>query len=149
MSKQRYGEHSDVVCAHHQSNGFPRSPAPERLRAICTQQPPSAGLTVSEPPQIVTSSVAQGPQPLESTDIATVRTTADGKLTGHPTKLRSYPNKFRKVIERAKLITQCNAATKNSFPSRSTFLDTSSGEIFSEALVECTNVPPGKPLFLR
>ena len=93
--------------------------------------------------------MAQGSQPLESTDIATVRTTADGELTGHPTKLRSYPNKFREVIERAKLIAQCDAATKNSFPSHSTFLDTSSGEIFSEALVECTNVPPGKPLFLR
>ena len=145
MSKDRYSEHSDVVHAHHQRNGFPRAPAPEQLHAIRNRQPVSTGVTVPEPPQPVTSSMDQP----SSTGAPTVLTPADGELTGHPTKLRSYPNKFREVIERAKLIAQCDAATKNPFPHCSTFLDTLSGEIFNEALVECPNIPPGKPLLLE
>ncbi|KAI5984692.1 hypothetical protein EDC04DRAFT_2615640 [Pisolithus marmoratus] len=47
------------------------------------------------------------------------------------------------VIEHAKLIAQCNSATKNPFPPCSTFLDILSGEIFNEALVKCMNTPPG------
>jgi len=78
-----------------------------------------------------------------------VLTTADGELTGPPTKLRSYPNKFREVIERVKLIAQCDSAMKDPFPPRSTFLDTLSGEIFNEALIECTNIPPGKPFLFE
>ncbi|KAI5984476.1 hypothetical protein EDC04DRAFT_2615724 [Pisolithus marmoratus] len=42
-----------------------------------------------------------------------------------------------------KLITQCDSTTKNPFPPCSTFLDILSGEIFNEALVKCTNTPPG------
>ncbi|KAI5994391.1 hypothetical protein EDD15DRAFT_2366477 [Pisolithus albus] len=145
ISEQHHGEDSDVVRAYHQRNGFPHVPAPERLRAIRDQQQPSSGIAVSMPAQDVACGVAQSSQlPPESTGPpTTVLLTADGELTGHPTKLRSYPNKFREVIERAKLIAQCDSATKNPFPSRSTFLDIMSGEIFNEALVECTNTPPG------
>ena len=136
--------------AYHQGNRFPRAPAPEQLRAICNQQRPSAGITVSEPAHNAVSSVAQGSQPSsKSIGAPTILITADGELTGHPTKLHSYPNKFREVIERAKLIAQCDSATKDPFPSRSTFLDTLSGEIFNEALVECTNIPPGKLLLFE
>ena len=56
---QNYGDDSDVVRAHHQGNGFPRAPAPGRLRAIRNQQQPSTGTTVLEPDQNVTSSVVQ------------------------------------------------------------------------------------------
>ncbi|KAI5994996.1 hypothetical protein EDD15DRAFT_2365894 [Pisolithus albus] len=145
ISEQHHGEDSDVVRAYHQRNGFPHVPAPERLRAIRDQQQPSSGITVSMPAQDVACGVAQSSQlPPESTGPpTTVLLTADGELTGHPTKLRSYPNKFREVIEWAKLIAQCDSATKNPFPSRSTFLDIMSGEIFNEALVECMNTPPG------
>ncbi|KAI5982138.1 hypothetical protein EDC04DRAFT_2616905 [Pisolithus marmoratus] len=69
--------------------------------------------------------------------------TADGRLTGHLMKLCSYLNKFWEVIEHAKLIAQCDSTTKNPFPPCSTFLDILSGEIFNEALVKCTNTPPG------
>ena len=135
--------------AYHQGNRFPRAPAPEQLQAVRNQQRSSAGVTVSEPAHNV-SSVAQGSQPSsESTGAPTVLIAADGELTGHPTKLRSYPNKFREVIERAKLIAQCDSATKDPFPSRSAFLDTLSGEIFNEALVECTNIPPGELLLFE
>ena len=135
--------------AYHQGNRFLRAPVPEQLRAVRNQQRSSAGVTISEPAHNV-SSVAQGSQPSsESTGAPTVLIAADGELTGHPTKLRSYPNKFREVIERAKLIAQCDSATKDPFPSRSAFLDTLSGEIFNEALVECTNIPPGELLLFE
>ncbi|KAI6006097.1 hypothetical protein EDD15DRAFT_2359232 [Pisolithus albus] len=145
ISEQHHGEDSDVVRAYHQRNGFPHVPAPERLRAIHDQQQPSSGITISMPAQDVACGVAQSSQlPPESTGPpTTVLLTADGELMGHPTKLRSYPNKFQEVIERAKLIVQCDSATKNPFPSCSTFLDIMSGEIFNEALVKCTNTPPG------
>ncbi|KAI6037193.1 hypothetical protein PISMIDRAFT_14781 [Pisolithus microcarpus 441] len=145
ISEQHYGEDSDVVHAYHQHNGFPHVPAPERLCAIRDQQQPSSGITISMPAQDVACGIAQSSQlPPESTGPPTaVLLTANGELTGHPTKLRSYPNKFREVIEQVKLITQCDSAMKNPFPSRSTFLDIMSGEIFNEALVECTNTLPG------
>lgn len=133
-SEQQSGE--DVVRAHHQRNGFPRAPSPGRLRAIRGQQQVSAGIAV---PMIEETA---GPQP--SQVVAT-----DGALEGHPTKLRSYPFGFRAVIERAKLIAQCDCATKSPFPPRSTFLDISSTEIFSEALLGCENVPAGKFIFSR
>ena len=148
ISEKRYGEDSDVVRAYHQCNGFPRAPPPEQLHAIRNRQPPSARVSISEPAQNVANNVAQGSSS-ESTGAPTVLTAADGELTGHPTKLRSYPNKFREVIERAKLIAQCDSTTKDPFPPRSTFLDMLSGEIFNEALVECTNIPPGKLLLLK
>ena len=135
--------------AYHQGNRFPRAPALEQLRAVRNQQQSSAGVTISEPAHNI-SSVAQGSQPSsESTGTPTVLITANGELTGHPTKLRSYPNKFCEVIERAKLIAQCDSATKDPFPSRSVFLDTLSGEIFNEALVECTNILPGELLLFE
>ena len=94
--------------------------------------------------------MAQGSQPSsKSTGTPTVLIAADGKLTGHPTKLHSYPNKFREVIEQVKLIAQCDSVTKDPFPSHSVFLDTLSGEIFNEALVECTNIPPGELLLFE
>ena len=146
--EERYGEDSDVVRAYHQCNGFPRAPPPEQLHAIRNRQPPSAWVSISEPAQNVANNVAQGPSS-KSTGAPTVLTAADGELMGHPMKLRSYPNKFCEVIERAKLIAQCNSATKDPFPPRSTFLDMLSGEIFNEALVECTNIPPGKLLLFK
>ena len=147
--EQNYGDDSDVVRAHHQGNGFPRAPAPGRLRAIRNWQQPSTRTTVLEPDQNVMSSVVQHSQPSEFTGAPTVLIAADGELTGQPMKLRSYPNKFHEVIEWAKLIVQCDAATKDPFPSRSTFLDTLSGEFFNEALAECTNIPPGKSLLFE
>lgn len=133
----------DVVRAHHRRNGFPRAPSPERLRTIRDQQHLSAGVVRSTVAQNNASSVAEGPEP--SSEIAHPTVAApDGELQGHPTKLRSYPFGFRPVIERAKLIAQCDSATKNPFPVRSTFLDVSSAEIFSEALLGCENVPAGK-----
>ncbi|KAF9233084.1 hypothetical protein BU15DRAFT_66891 [Melanogaster broomeanus] len=76
------------------------------------------------------------------TTVLTVAT-SDGTLMGHVTKFCSYPHRFHKVIEWAKLIAQCECATKDPFPARSTFLDQSSAEIINEALLECENVPPG------
>lgn len=121
----------DVIRAHHQRNGFPRAPSPGRLDAVRNR-------ASDEDSTEITTDNATG-------DSAHVEATlANGQLTGNATKLRSYPFGFRQVIEQAKLIAQCDSTTKNPFPNRSTFLDISSTEIFSEALLECENVPPGK-----
>ncbi|KAI6012126.1 hypothetical protein BKA83DRAFT_4501089 [Pisolithus microcarpus] len=144
-SEQHYSEESDVVCGYHQRNGFLHAPAPERLHVIHDQQQPSAMTTVSMPTQNIPSSVAQGSQlssePAGSRTMP--QTAADGELMGHPTKLCSYPNKFHKVIERAKLIMQCDSAMKNPFPPCSMFLDTLSVEIFNKVLVKCMDTPAG------
>ncbi|KAI6012160.1 hypothetical protein BKA83DRAFT_4501114 [Pisolithus microcarpus] len=108
-------------------------------------QQPSAVITISMPSQNITGSVAQGSQPCAEPTVSQMiaLTTTDSELTGHPTKLRSYPNKFREVIKQAKLIVQCNSVTKNPFPPHSTFLDILSREIFSEALIKCMDTPTG------
>lgn len=141
QSEHHSGE--DVVRAHHQRNGIPRAPAPERLRAVRAQQQPTSGIVSTS------TSAAQGAQPLSEPPPTVTTDVDDGKLTGHPTKLRSYPHKFREVIERAKLIAQCDSATKDPFPSRSTFLDIVSVEIINEALHECINIPQGKIISSR
>ncbi|KAI6161201.1 hypothetical protein EDD17DRAFT_1509416 [Pisolithus thermaeus] len=143
--EQQYGEDLDIVHAYHQCNGFLHVPALERLHAICDQQQPSSGITISMPGQDVACGVAQSSQlsPESTGPLMMVLLTADGELMGHLTKHCSYPNKFQEVIEQVKLIAQCDSAMKNPFPSHSTFLDIMSGEIFNEALVECMNTPAG------
>lgn len=70
----------------------------------------------------------------------------NGLLTGQATKLRSYPHKFHKVIECAKLIAQCECTTNNPFSAWSMFLDQTCAEFFNEALLKCENVPLGRSL---
>lgn len=67
-----------------------------------------------------------------------------GPLDGPATRLRAYPVSFRPVIERAKLIAQCNCASVNPFIARPEFVDQRSFEYFNEALVESSNVPQGE-----
>ncbi|KIM64571.1 hypothetical protein SCLCIDRAFT_23310 [Scleroderma citrinum Foug A] len=69
-------------------------------------------------------------------------TVAAGPLAGSAQKFRSYPNKFHEVIEWAKLISQCECATKCAFPDCAMFLDITSVECFNEAISECEDVPP-------
>ncbi|KAI6131360.1 hypothetical protein EV401DRAFT_2065709 [Pisolithus croceorrhizus] len=121
ISEQQYGEDLDIVHAYHQCNGFLHVPALERLHAICDQQQPSSGITISMPGQDVACGVAQSSQ---------LSPESTGPL-------------MMEVIEQVKLIAQCDSAMKNPFPSHSTFLDIMSGEIFNEALVECMNTPAG------
>ena len=116
---------------HHRRNCQPRAPDTEDLAEIRRQQRHSK---TPAPDTTQASSTAQAP-------------VATGVLTGSAQKLRLYPIKFREVIERVKLIAQCECATKSPFPDRATFLDTTSGECFSEAISECEGVPPGQPKF--
>ena len=124
------------------STGGPRVPAPEQLQEVCNQQVTQAPTTAHEG----SASLNANPQSVQAPIPSTVLTeaTSDGVLTGHATKFRSYPHKFCKVIECAKLIAQCECATKDPFPAHSTFLDQTSGEIFNKALLKCQNVPASK-----
>ena len=69
-----------------------------------------------------------------------------GELTGAATKLRSYPYKFREIIEWAKQFAQCGSAT-DPFPSRTWFVDEKSAEYITEAIAEReakdVYIPPG------
>ena len=157
---------NDVVGAHHRHNGGLRVPAPERLQEVRNQQVTQAstgGPHVPAPEQLQevrnqqvtqapttahegSASLNANPQSVQAPvpSMAPTEATSDGVLMGHATKFWSYPHKFREVIERAKLIAQCECVTKDPFPARSTFLDQTSGEIFNEALLECQNVLAGK-----
>ena len=69
-----------------------------------------------------------------------------GELTGSATKFRSYPHKFREIIEHAKQLAQCEASL-NPFPIKSLFLDKSAMYI-TEAIAERAEkgvpIPPGR-----
>ena len=71
-----------------------------------------------------------------------------GELSGQPTKLRSYPFKFREIIEWAKQLVQCGAAL-DPFPNRAWFIDEKSAQYVTEAIAERKEkgvyIPPGKP----
>jgi len=84
------------------------------------------------------------PPDIPQVPLSTQSTVAPSFLTGPAHKLRPFPNKFREVIERVKLISQCECATKCPFPDRATFLNIMSVECFSEALLECEGVPPSE-----
>lgn len=58
-----------------------------------------------------------------------------GELSGAATRLRSYPYKFREIIERAKQFAQCGAAT-DPFPIRAWFVDEKSSDYITEAIAE-------------
>ena len=72
---------------------------------------------------------------------------SSGELSGPVTKLRSYPPKFCKIIEWAKQLVQCGAAS-NPYPPRAWFVEEQSAMYFTEAIVECKEkgviIPPGK-----
>ncbi|KAF9232778.1 hypothetical protein BU15DRAFT_80857 [Melanogaster broomeanus] len=141
---EQHPDADDIVAAYHQRNGKPHVPEPERLWEIHNQQ--------KEPVRVIQDSTTAhersgnlNPKPQGTPVPSTVPTvaTSDSALMGHAMKLCSYPHRFREVIERAKLIAQCECATKDPFPTHSMFLDQSSAEIINEALLECENVLPG------
>ena len=127
LAEEHISNDRDVVNDHHRCNRQPRAPDTEDLAEIRHQQRHS---TTPAPDIAQASSTTQV-------------TVAAGVLTGSAQKFQSYPNKFREVIERAKLITQCECTTKSPFPDRATFLDTTAIECFNEAISECEDVPPG------
>ncbi|KAF9230678.1 hypothetical protein BU15DRAFT_83326 [Melanogaster broomeanus] len=141
---EQHPDADDVIAAYHQRNGKPRVPDPEQLREIRNQQKERVGVIQdSTTAHERSGNLNPKPQGTPVPSMVPTAVTSDGTLTGHATKFCSYPHRFHKVIERAKLIAQCECATKDPFPARSTFLDQSSAEIINEALLECENVPPG------
>ncbi|KAI6021328.1 hypothetical protein BKA83DRAFT_4493922 [Pisolithus microcarpus] len=135
----------DVVHAHHQHNGFPHVPVPECLCELRGHQWGSIGSVVSDTVSSMPG-LPHNAQPPAVDCLGMAQTTnvaVDGQLMGQATKLHSYLHKFHEVIEQAKLIAQCESAMKDPFPSRSTFLDQISTEIFNEAILECESVPVG------
>ena len=70
-----------------------------------------------------------------------------GELSGSATKLRSYPHKFQEIIERAKQLAQCSAAT-DPFPVQLWFVEEKSAEYITKAITEHeakhVYIPPGE-----
>lgn len=172
MDEEQPGIH-DVVDDHHRRNRFPVPPDPSTLRNVHLQQEdfntggprsanrppsrissvqpdtrsiPSRAHLVQPLPSQPRSHEARSRSPEDSSTVPQVPSvdTPSGPLSGPATKLRSYPSSFRAVIERAKLIAQCDCAAVNPFPARPEFLDRKSVEYFNEAFAETTNVPQGK-----
>ena len=136
----------DVVQEHHRRNGFPCAPDPQQLSKVNEKPPlvcPSAPVTQDASRDGI-SSIEPNMNDLDATEEVP---TFLGELTGSPTKLRSYPHKFREVIERAKQFAQCGAAT-DPFPSWSCFIDEKSAEYITEAIAEReakgVYIPPGE-----
>ena len=69
-------------------------------------------------------------------DAAEQTTIPPCELTGHPTKLRSYPPKFHEVIKHAKQLAQCAAAATDPFPSHSLFVNEKSAQYITEVIAE-------------
>lgn len=159
----------NVINDHHQHNCFPRPPDPSILRDIRLQQPrsnvreqhcgrtnggiPRPSTTDSQAPPVPpeTSLPQVQPVPPEASlpqvqPILPQAQTMDappGPLEGSTTKLHAYPHSFRAVIERAKLIAQCNAASVDPFVTRPQFLNHRSNEFFNEAVAEAQNMLSG------
>ena len=129
---------TDVVEEHHCRNCFPRAPNPQELGAICQELPTSLARKRSQSPTDLLK-----PDP----DVAEQASILVGELSGQPTKLRSYPFKFREIIERAKQLAQCGAAL-DPFPSRAWFIEEKSAEYITEVIAERKEkgifIPPGE-----
>ena len=123
---------TDVVEEHHCQNCFPHTPDPQRLHDIQQSHHAVAPFSQDATPTGQPSGTPTGCIP----DAAEQTTIPPGELTGHPTKLHSYPPKFREVIERAKQLAQCAATTMDPFPSRSSFINEKSTQYITEAIAE-------------
>jgi hypothetical protein len=128
---------TDVVEEHHRRNRLPRAPDPEHLRDIRERQHSGNFLR----PLVQDTQFDEEPYTLHTDTEGPVADAVEGlsvppgELTGAATKLRSYPYKFREIIERAKQFAQCGAAT-DPFPSRAWFVDEKSLEYVAEAIAE-------------
>ena len=134
FAEEQTSNDHDVVNDYHRRNHQPHAPDTEDLTEIRRQQCHSK------------TPARSGPSDTLQT-LTTQATIATGLLTGPAQKFRSYPHKFREVIERVKLISQSECTTKCPFLDRVIFLDTTSVECFNEAISECEDVPPGQPKF--
>ncbi|KAF8547716.1 hypothetical protein OG21DRAFT_1489989 [Imleria badia] len=166
VSVEEHSDHGiahDVINEHHQHNRFPRPPDPSTLWDVCLQQqhsnarrqnhahinnevlsafisvpqcPPQALPTPSQAVPVPSQVVPAPPQAL-SVDVP------PGPLDGSATKLRAYPLCFCALIERAKLIAQCDAASNDPFMPCSQFIEEKRFEFFNMALMETQNVSQG------
>ena len=123
---------TDVIEEHHCRNRFPHAPDPQRLHDIRQSHGAVAPFSQDATPTGQPSSTPTGCIP----DAAEQMSIPPSELTGHPTKLCSYPPKFREVIERAKQLGQCAAAATDPFPSRSSFVNEKSAQYITEAIAE-------------
>lgn len=124
-----------MVEEHQRRNRLPRAPDPEHLRDIRQRQHSGNFLRPlaqdAQSDEELYTLHPEGPV----ADAAEGLSVPPGELTGAATKLRSYPYKFREIIERAKQLAQCGAAT-DPFPSRAWFVDEKSLEYITEAIAE-------------
>jgi len=118
---------TDVVKEHHRRNCFPHAPDPQGLHDIRQSLDSVAPFSRdAKPSGSLTDCI------LDAAEHASI---PPGELKGHPTKLRSYPPKFREIIEHAKQLAQC-AAAMDPFPSRTSFISEKSAQYITEAIAE-------------
>ena len=134
------GPQTDVIEEHNRRNCFPHAPDPKRLRDICKGQPTSVQDVASD--NLLSADIEH-----PNLDVAEQVSSPPGELNGSATKLRSYPYKFREIIERAKQLAQCGAAL-DPYPNRAWFVDEKGPVYMTEAIAECMEkgvfIPSGK-----
>ena len=123
---------TDVVEEHHHWNRFPHAPDPQWLHDIWQSHGAVAPFSQDAMPTGQPSGTPTGCIP----DAAEQMSIPPGELTGHPTKLCSYPPKFHEVIKHAKQLAQCAAAAMDPFPSRSSFVNEKSTQYITEVIAE-------------
>ena len=124
---------TDVVEEHHRQNHFPRAPDPQQLCDVRSGHSSLRATPMDDSPNVPStqSHDTEGPSPNVTEQLQVPL----GELSGPATKLRSYPPKFREIIERAKQLAHCGAA-KNPYPPRAWFVEEQSAVYFTEAIVE-------------
>jgi len=146
MEEMRF--QTDVVEEHHRRNRLPRAPDPQQLCHICqghSSTPTSQATPLDENLNLPSARPhdMEGPDP----NVAEQLSVSPGELSGPAMKLRSYPPKFHEIIERAKQLAQCGAAS-NPYPPRAWFVEEQSAVYFTEAIVEREEkgvvIPPGE-----
>jgi len=136
----------NVVEEHHRRNRFPRAPDPQQLCEVNQRTLPDrpSAPVARDASQDGFSFTQPNTNDLDATEQIS---TPPGELSGSATKLRSYPYKFREIIERAKQLAQCGAVM-DPFPGRLWFLDEKSAEYITEAIAEReakhVYIPPGE-----
>lgn len=147
----------DVVAEHHRRNRGPRPPSRADLDVIRRNVLPTNDRTTPDPEF---GSREGSPEEDDTLAMATPappsRQSSRGRggrgrvRDGHgddPSQLRYYPPVVRDILERAKAISRCDAASLNAYPSRGWY-DTKGPEYVEEAISErarkTLSVPSGR-----
>ncbi|KAI5984137.1 hypothetical protein EDD15DRAFT_2375503 [Pisolithus albus] len=112
------GSKIDVVEEYHCRNHFPCALDPQQLYDVQQRWPASSSAPLQR--DALLDEPSSAPSEIEG-PISGKTSAPSGELSGPATKLRSYPYKFHEIIEQAKQLAQCGAAS-DPFPTRAWFV---------------------------